>query len=281
MMNSAVTKNNIRYSIDKVKIEFMYIKTLQVQQFINILAKESSVMYSFESKKCNSCKYNYKISCDNGYIYLGIIPNWEKESKNDKNIVLEYNPNKVDPYTISYLEFLARIPKSSWRIMSFDIACDIYVAYSNVRMLKRDKREYMSSIGHSEIETRYLGIVGNNHIKLYNKAKEQKLKNKNWTRFEITIKGINNTDCNLEDFKNTIKLPTLYLVNSQLNNGCSQLKVTTEIVLEAIINDTNLLNRFPSRTRKKYENLLSQFLNSIDLDIALMYEIYITYFQNI
>ena len=67
MINSTVRKNNINYSIDKVKIEFMYIKTLQVQQLIDILANESSVMYSFKSKKFNQCKYNYKISCDNGF----------------------------------------------------------------------------------------------------------------------------------------------------------------------------------------------------------------------
>ena len=263
------------YSVDKIKLEFLWIKTDRVQSFLNSLSMSDYSLY-YESNKITSCKYNFKWGDSDGAIYLGIIPNWENEEKSDKNLVLEYNPNKVDPFLIKELKWLRYIPKVCIKVMSFDLAVDMPVPYNTVRMLKRDVREYQCQIGHREIETQYLGELGHNHVKLYNKAKEQKIKDINWTRFEITCKKINSFSSTLKEFEELIKIPILYYVCFQVSfSEYEQLNDTTRIILESIIADINVLNTIKDyKTRKKYEKLLGKYLNSVDINIPEMFRVY-------
>ena len=263
----------MNYSIDKVKLKFFYIKTPRVQDFLNSLSMAEFTTH-YDSNKITKCKHNFVWGKGDGSVYVGIIPNWETEEKSDKNIVLEYNPNKVNPFLIEELAWLKNIPQVLIKVMNFDVAVDMPTPYRTVRMLKRDKREYQCEIGHSEVETRYLGELGHNHVKLYNKAKEQKLKDMDWTRFEITCKKINSFSCTLKEFEENIKIPTLYYVCSQINfSEFELLNDTTRIVLESIISDINVLYTIKNyRLRKKYEGLLSQYLNFIDISITQIYK---------
>lgn len=271
---------NVKYSIDKVKLEFQVIRYERVQEFLNRLSNTDYDAY-YESNKITKCKHNFKYETKEGSIYIGVVPNWKKENRYDKSIVLEYNPNKVNPFMTDTLNWLRYVPKACIKVMNFDIACDIDVPYSSVRMLKRDKRESFAIMGHSDVETRYLGAMGHNHVKLYNKGLEQKL-NVDWTRFEITIKEINSLSCSLKEFQTSIKIPTLYQVRSQLNDEYEQLNDITRIVLESIIADVNVLYTIKKYdTRKKYEKLLSQFLDPIDISIDNMYKCYINYFNDL
>ena len=271
----------MKYSIDKIKLEFLYAKTDRVQSFLDSLSMSDYTAY-YESNKITNCKHNFKFGEGEGAIYLGIIPNWENEVRYDKNIVIEYNPNKVDPFVYSEFMWLKTFSKACIKVMSFDVAVDMSIPYKSIRMLKRDVREYMATIGHSEIETRYLGELGHNHIKLYDKAKEQKLKEYDWSRFEITVKKINSFSCELKEFEKNIKIPVLYYVCSQISlEEYEQLNDITRIVMESIINDVNVLYTIKRyETRKKYEKLLSKYLNSIDINISAMYDAFIDFGNN-
>lgn len=277
-------KYSLKYSIDKVKIEFQYVKVKMVQEFLDkLMGNSGDVEYSnyYESNKMTNCKHNFNYGEGEGGIYLGVIPNWRKEERYDKNIVLEYNPNKVDPFMFDVFAWLLKLPRISWRVMNFDIAVDIMIPYNTVCMLKRDKREYMCSVGHSAIETRYLGAFGaNGHIKLYDKAKEQKVEGLDWTRFEITIKEINHPTSTLDDFKNSCKIPTLYRKDVQLST--IDVNDIWRLSLEAIIQDINLLYTMKSRiSRKKMEQLLSESLEDIPLSVDEMYKTYINFFEEL
>lgn len=265
----------MNYSIDKIKLEFLWVKTDRVQSFLDRLSMSDYALY-YESKKLTSCKHNFKWGEGDGAVYLGVIPNWENEDRNDKNIVLEYNPNKVDPFLISELVWLKNIPKVCIKVMNFDVAVDMPIPYNTVRMLKRDVREYQCQIGHREVETQYLGELGHNHVKLYNKAKEQKIKDINWTRFEITCKKINSFSTTLKEFEELLKIPMLYYVCAQMSlSEFEQLNDTTRIILESIIADINVLNTIKEyKTRKKYEKLLSEYLNPIDISMSEIFRVY-------
>lgn len=269
------------YSIDKIKLEFQWIKVARVQDFLDRLSMSDYTVY-YESNKLTNCKHNFKFGEGDGAIYLGIIPNWENESRSDKNIVLEYNPNKVNPFMLKELVWLKNIPKACIKVMNFDVAVDMPIPYSAIRMLKRDKREYQCSIGHSNIETQYLGELGHNHVKLYDKAKEQKIKDMNWSRFEITCKKINSLSSTLKEFEELIKIPVLYYVCSQISlDEYEQLNDSTRIILESIINDINVLYTIKNyNTRKKYEKLLNQYLNPIDISIDQMYKTYLRFTES-
>lgn len=262
----------MNYSIDKIKVEFEYVRLSFVTDFLRDLESDYNYTDYYESNKITNCKHNFKFGDGEGAVYLGIVPNWKKEERYDKSIVLEYNPNKINAFKIPVLERLLNIPFILWRIMSFDIAVDMKIPYSSVRMLKRDKRESFAIFGHSSIETRYLGAMGHNHVKLYDKAKEQKV-NTDWTRFEITVKEINSFSCTLKEFETSIKIPVLYYVCSQIGFGeYEQLNDTTRIIFESIIDDVNKLYTIKKYdTRKKYEKMLSKFLNPIDINVYDMY----------
>lgn len=215
-------------------------------------------------------------------IYIGVTPNNPKEPKDGctTSIVMEFNPNKINPWLINDLLWLKNVHSSFISVMSFDLALDMDVAYSDVRMLKRDVREKFCKIGKREVETYYLGEVGHNHVKLYNKAKEQKI-DIDWTRFEITCKKINSIAPTLTEFEELIKLPTLYRLNSQIDFDYNSLRDIERVVLESIISDIQVLYSLKdSRARKKYEQLLSKFLMNIDLNIRDMYSCYIRYINS-
>lgn len=270
------------YSIDKVKLEFFYIKTPRIQDFLNCLGMAEFNLH-YESNAITKCKHNFLWGKEgNGSVYVGIIPNWESEQKSDKNIILEYNPNKVNPFEIKELAWLKNIPKTLIKVMNFDVAVDMPVPYSTVRMGKRDIREQQCWIGHGDWETRYLGADGHGHIKLYDKAKEQKIKDFDWTRFEITCKKINSFSPTLKEFEENISLPPMYFVCAQINIlEFEQLNDTTRIVLESIIADMNVLYTIKNyRTRKKFEALLCQYMNSVDISKIEMYKAFNEFSKN-
>lgn len=266
------------YSVDKVKLEYRYIKTGRVNSFLKSLESYTNVSYSLSNKIVN-CQHNFYFGekGSEGVVYVGVVPNWKPENKDDKSIVLEYNPNKVDPMLISSLAWLRNISKYNIRLMSCDFAVDFNVDYNTVRMLKRDKRESMGMWGHSDIETRYLGSLGHGHIKLYDKAKEQKL-DVPWTRFEITNKKINSLSCNFEEFDELINFPSVYTIGCQIDIDQVLFNDTTRLCFEAIINNIDLLYTIKNyNTRKKYEKLLNQVLSDLPINKRSMYNSYLEF----
>lgn len=268
---------DLKYSVDKIKLEFQYIKTNRVQQFLDNIQYDINYKY-YTSNNVTKCQHNFIFGEGEGTVYCGVVPNWKSENKHDKSIILEYNPNKVNPYLFDKLSWLLNVNKYCIKVMSFDIAVDMNVEYKYLRMLKRDKREYFGILGHGEVETRYLGALGNNHVKLYDKAKEQKLEGVAWSRFEITVKDINSMFCSLGEFKSVVKLPQLYYVNGQIGMEEMKLKDIDRIVLESIINDVQVLYTIKRyETRKRFEGLLAKFLSAIKLDVNLMFNTFYNY----
>ena len=268
-----------KYSVDKIKLEFRYIKLNRVQNFLDDLSTclDTDFKY-YTSNQIVKCKHNFLFDDGKNSFYLGVIPNWHSEDKHDKNIVLEYNPNKINPFAFRPLNWLLTTNNNTTRVMNFDIAVDMDIDYNNLRMLKRDKRETFATFGSSSIETRYLGAMGDNHIKLYNKAIEQKLKNVDWSRFEITIKSINTLFSNHDSFCNAIRLPQIYYVDNQISLDVLKLNDTSRLVLESLIDDTDRLYTIKKyETRKKYEKMLSQFLKPVVIDKTLMFNAYQEY----
>lgn len=268
----------VRYSIDKIKLHFKYTKLDKIKSFLLELGMSNFDKY-YESNKMVKCKHNFVFGENDGVVYVGVVPNWIKEEKFDKDIILEYNPNKVNPFLMKELSWLLHHNKACIEVMFIDFAIDFRLPYKYFRMFKRDKREYMCSIGHSDVETQYLGALGHNHIKLYNKAKEQKLKDLDWTRLEITCKEIKSLSSQLKDF-DCMNFPGLLIVNTDINFDILQLPDITRIVLESMIQDIGVLYTIKKYdTRKKYEQLLFDFFNSYQVDIKCLYQVYINYSQ--
>lgn len=272
---------DLKYSVDKIKLEFQYVKTGRVQDFLNRFSYSNNSDKYYMSNSLTACKHNFLFGEEDGKVYLGIEPNWKPSSKDDKSIILEFNPNKVNPFLYSDLIWLRSYPRVLVRVCSFDIAVDMLVDYNSLRMLKRDTRESWCKIGKRYTETQYLGQMGHNHVKLYNKAVEQKIKDFHWSRFEITVKEINSLSCSLKEFRDSINLPQVYLLQEQSSIDDLRMNPVQRLALEQIITDINLLYTITDyKTRKKYEKLLYSHLTSVDISIEKMYKAYIDYTSN-
>lgn len=277
----------MKCSVDKIKILINHVSN-DVMNDINMwLSENPHVSEHYTSKKLSACHYNYLYCTNEGNLYIGIMPNWINCGRN-QCVVLEYNPNKVDISFFPHLAPLFSDIDKYWSIMSIDLAVDIYRNYADFILLKRDVREKRVTFGHRFIETIYLGDLGHNHVKFYNKSIEQKT-DFAWSRFEITLKNLNNiqapfsTHIDFTAFEEYVSIPELYVRNN--SPKFSNLKNTTYLVLMGLLSDIDLLYTIKDyKTRKKYENLLKEFLIPIDITHKLLldtYNDYINYCKDI
>lgn len=251
----------LKYSIDKIKLLLYGVKINLVQKLMRDLLLDMRVT-AYESYKITSCRYNYTIKLE-GVIYIGIEPNWLKErNKNYKYVVIEYNPNKIKlPDWISNI-----IVPTKTEILSIDVAVDMPINIEDIEIQKRHGLEYMAIISKESIETIYLGRFGSNgHVKIYDKAKEQKDKSKVITRFEITYKKIGFLDLiDYEIIKQT-KLPVLMIKSScEYNKNCTPTDRYLIASMERCKDLLYLLDKRKIRQLKKYQR---ESLQHIDISI--------------
>lgn len=268
----------LKYSVDKIKFHIRFVRSELVQEIIDILSI-SPHWSSYISNKMTNCHFNYRLGDGEGSIYFGVCPNWVKEDKCSKDLILEYNPNKSD-FLLTELSSLLSIPFLQWEVMKVDIACDFFYDYKFVRMSKRDKREYFAQLGHSDIETRYLGALDceKGHVKLYNKALERKL-DIDWTRFEITIKK---PPLVMEEFEKKCVVPVIFLIDTQFSFDFCKNDSITRIALNSIIDNIDYLYSIDNyRTRKKYEKLLYECVKNVGINSLDCYKCYIEFLENI
>lgn len=275
---------NLKYSVDKVKLEFEVVKRSVLEEFYSFLKSDSKYLYEhYQSTKVTNCKENFMFDFCGNTLYLGVEPNWRKDfNKYDTSVVIEYNPNKLLLSDYPLFWWLLKHNKACIKVMKFDIAIDIPLPYSSLKMLKRDKREYYNIHGTNEVETFYLGKKKESDcpVKFYNKAKEQKI-NVDWSRLEFTIKKFNSLDGNLKSFTDSVKVPTVFRCCSQYNETFMALKGSSKIILNAILEDVNLLYELDSRTRKKYEQMLHDCYSSLDISVQAMYRAFLKYVERI
>lgn len=272
----------MKCSVDKIKILINHVSN-DVMNDINMwLSENPHVIEHYTSKKLSTCHYNYLYCTNEGNLYLGIMPNWIQCGKN-QCVVLEFNPNKIDVSFFPQLAPLFCEIEKYWSIMSIDLAVDIYRNYNDFILMKRDVREKKVTFGHRFIETTYLGELGHNHIKFYNKAIEQNC-DIDWCRFEITLKSLNkiqksfSSHIDLSDFKNYVSIPQLYVRNN--SPKFSNLKNTTYLVLMGLLSDIDLLYTIKDyKTRKKYEDLLRDFLVPVNISHELLLNTYYEYIE--
>lgn len=249
-----------RYSIDKIKLLLYGVKINVVKKLMHDLLLDMNCK-AYESYKITSCRYNYTIKLE-GVIYIGIEPNWLKErNKNYKYVVIEYNPNKIKlPDWINYI-----IVPAKTEILSLDIAVDIPIDIEDIEIQKRHGLEYEAIISKGSTETIYLGRFGaNGHVKIYDKAKEQKDKSKVLTRFEISYKKIGFLDLiDYEIIKQT-KLPVLLIKSSCEYKNCTP---TDRYLLASMERCKDLLYLLDKRKIRQLKEYQQKELEHIDIEV--------------
>ena len=149
----------------------------------------------WEKFSISDYRYNLKLPCGDSSIYIGIMHNARKQAdKQTIDIKIEYNPAKVSriPDSLVHLMWCS----SSCKIKSIDIAVDLSVDIDKITFLEGRKNINIYR------GTYYIGSR-NSGMKIYNKAEEQNISDRDWTRIEYRIPlnmDICKEDLNLDDF---------------------------------------------------------------------------------
>lgn len=166
------------WSVDKVKLKFILPTLKEVDSISYALSIDSRVKSSWITNAIKQCHFNYNLEVSNSVsFYIGIGDNSLKGDfqEKQKTLVIEYNPNKVDPFKdFNYLRYLVSIPLRRRKIIYFDLAYDMYLDINDISYTKRRSNEYECLISHNTLETIYLRSMGKNgSVRIYNKTLEQ------------------------------------------------------------------------------------------------------------
>ena len=273
----------IDYSVDKVKLYIHGAKIQEVQYLMDTLSLDMQVK-SYESKKITSCRYNYSLNEDDTVVfgkrikgnsfYLGIEPNWSRDkNKTHRDIIIEYNPNKIILKDFKAIESILPVNEYRTEIISMDIAIDIFnYSMNDLIIYKRHGNEYKCTLEHNKLETIYLGAFGENgHIKIYNKAREQKIDDLIWTRYEITYKKLG-----FMDIRDTEIIKNTKLADVVIKDGIdtTQFTKTDSYILLTSLENQDLLNILDRRMKKKIVKYQKNNLKKLDINLDKIIEVY-------
>ena len=275
---------NLDYSVDKVKLYIHGAKIQEVQYLMDTLSLDMQVK-SYESKKITSCRYNYSLNEDDTVVlgkrikgnsfYLGIEPNWSKDkNKTHRDIIIEYNPNKIILKDFKAIESILPVNEYRTEIISKDIAIDIFnYSMNDLIIYKRHGNEYKCTLEHNRLETIYLGAFGENgHIKIYNKAKEQKIDDLIWTRYEITYKKLGFMDIRDTKVIEETKLADIKIKDDIIN--LENLKDTERYIFLTLLDNVDKINMLGRVMKKKILNYHEQYLKKLDINLDKIIEVY-------
>lgn len=164
------------WKIDKIKIKYLLRKKEEIQKIVNNLEVDPRITKRYPSRDIKACAMNYTIETKEGNLYIGIGSNQLNIPFDEQNkvIIIEYNPNKINAFKIApYLEILITTDLHRREIMSIDMAYDMFIPITKIQYNKRRINEYECRISHEKLETIYLRKMGTNGaVRIYDKTLE-------------------------------------------------------------------------------------------------------------
>lgn len=272
------------WKVDKVKFKYILKQVKDAQKILDHLAQETTAIKYWESKKVKECRHNFILEQTEGTFYVGIESNQPAGTTEEKRktLILEYNPNKTNPFSYEYLSKLKELELHRRKILYIDLAFDMEIDINILDYEKRRTNERWGLLGREELETIYLGTKGTNGaVKIYDKVKElnknilidtntgEVLKNAytgTATRYEISIKPENDAIAfNIPNPFLFDKYVKLHNIGIKTDNE----KILTEIEKYNGADFTNLikvhLNRIDKinkNYKKKYKDLYREIKKS-------------------
>ena len=225
------------------------------KRFFNKYRVDTQVEY-WNSTKYENFKHNFRVSEDEGSFWIGYAHNSQRNSEKVDTLMFEYNPNKLQG-TEHVQELLEKFFwHYNFEVSSCDIAVDLYDINMETDVLwdkgiKKSYREYKEN----GTKTIYMGR-GDNQVRIYDKAREQGLKEDiQLTRYEVSM-AVNESARELESFVYEVDLPQIYVIPTfkydfELNN-------TDWCLLQGLVNGVITLDQLGRGKRKKIKTALEK-----------------------
>ena len=198
-------------------------------------------------------KYPYKESIqflDGSVLQMGEIE--AVRSGRIKPLRYDFNPNNK-AYEKEQMKII-RLMKTA-HLTRIDVAFDVHDVDMGrwlwVDRLSRPYNVYYS--GNGLVETWYVGGKDSEmRIRIYNKAKEQKLKDKTWWRVEVQMRGkvattYSETDSEYNPFED---------VTPVVNGNFPELEIKQRAMVDYLIDNPSGFEELSSKTRAEYKKLI-------------------------
>ena len=245
---------DIKYSVDMVRL-MVKLRPGEFQTIFDYQTRMPGISY-YVSNRAKDYHYNITVKTTDYSYWMG----YKHNSGNDnKDFVIEYNPNKVkNDILVNYIlsEYFSKFTMKdicySPRVCSVDIAVDIDCNILNCLVFKQTKGRYLfysGSTGRADDFTIYIG-KGDGRVKLYNKALESGL-NYDLTRYEVSIK-LNKPLQSIRSVKVDVETkPILKIIDMQLG-----IDAETRATLSGFLQEPYLINQLTQYKRKKYREMI-------------------------
>lgn len=284
--------DTFNYSVDMVRL-YTEVKFFNFQKIMDNLVYNPYCKYR-EMKQITAYRHNFYISGmlqnnndfvnigfdEYGNIYqkekdesysfwLGAEHNARPYSREIVDVVIQFNPNKCkDSELLEYLLDNLFLNNPNTRIKDIDFAIDIPHNIKDIRLMRDLRSSYRIIDNGGDDLTHYMRKRGSNgHIKLYNKARENKEKG-NKTRYEITLKL--DTDLRfIEMYKVDYGLfPDLLILNLEKQMELDKIIMdgTEKVLTWACIDNPHYLKELPYRRRKKIESYIETLVFKVSFE---------------
>ena len=259
-----VTADGLTLSVDMITADY-YISNTTTRNDFELLLRSLPFKYEadtdfWESHKIGRYRGNYTVKLsDKNSFYIGIALNGVKTEWGKCRV--EFNPNKVAHhqvllYILGWLNSHTRPMHRS--IRRFDLAVDIPISRSDVRLLK-DRRIY-SERRYGEEWTEYLGAKSSSvgRCKLYNKTIESKLSYP-LTRLELTL--------NPEIGYDKQPWPSVYYIDNQQVQlyELSRLNDTQRFILNALLSGFGSLTDLGRKQRDTLKPYMDNYIKWVSI----------------
>lgn len=265
----------MEYSVDMIRLRFSishkYIKRAIRNIKWNAEVNMNNDYKEYESTKPFGYRYNITYQINDTSLYLGLENN--KDDKNMKTGVMEYNPNKIKiSEHKEYMDIIKwSILNDNLEILSFDIAIDIQTDIKLLKFInpKRSETIMKSSKGKTHYfgKSRYSG-----YTRVYDKASEQG-KDEILTRYEVRFKDVidYNDVMKLLDLIQGTKLVEVFKVTD---------KEITDKTLKAVVYAVQHGYDYKDLTRA-YKNKVKEYIGDeqVVIDKMIIYYTILEYIQ--
>lgn len=270
-------------SVDMVTMTTVF-KQHIIQKYMDRFGDMSNVK-GYESTKITDYRYSYIIHSGVSTVYVGVQHNARNKESGVVDIMIKFNPNKIDYDDIRALVAEVFINNQFTRVKSIDVALDMPI---NIKSLfpvkpKNISHRYIDNTG-DDVTWYFRKRGSHGHTKIYNKRREVLAKNNydigmELTRYEVTLlPGVGLDVMPFYKFEEDLLLSMYVSGDVQLGfdvNG------TDKVLMLACLEHPEFLNELSRDKKKKIMGYISKYCCQIDLEINSINKVINNYFSTL